>query len=257
MGLQEVSIRTAMQIWPAIDLRGGKCVRLQQGDYDRETVFGDDPVEMATRWREAGAERLHLVDLDGARGELGLNGRVVEAIVRTVGLPCQLGGGVRSEETIESWLNGGVERLVVGTRALKEPEWMRDMCRRYPGRLVLGIDARDGRVATDGWLQVSSIDAIELALQLADEPLAAIVYTDIARDGMLQGPNFDAMQQMQRQVRLPVIASGGVTSADDVRRLAEVGMAGCIIGRALYEGRLTLDEALRAAGDGIAGERTS
>lgn len=237
-----------MQIWPAIDLRGGKCVRLQQGDYQRETVFAEDPVAMAVRWRDAGASCLHLVDLDGARDGLAINAPVVEAIVQHVGLPCQLGGGIRDQETIDRWLASGVARLVVGTRALKEPDWFRRMCRRYPDQLVLGIDARGGRVATDGWLEVSQIGAVELANWFANEPLAAIVYTDIARDGMLQGPNLPAMRQMCDEVRAPVIASGGVTSIDDIRALAELEVAGCIIGRALYEGRLTLEEALRAAG---------
>lgn len=236
-----------MQIWPAIDLRGGKCVRLQQGDYQRETIFADDPVEMALRWREAGAEVLHLVDLDGARDGLAVNAPVVEAIVQAVGLPCQLGGGIRDEAAIQRWLDSGITRLVVGTRALKEPEWFREMCRRYPGHLVLGLDAQNGRVATDGWLEVSEVDAVAMAQSFAGEPLAAIVYTDIARDGMLQGPNFAALQHMVAQVNAPIVASGGVTSVADVRQLATLDVEGCIIGRALYEGRLTLPEALEAA----------
>jgi phosphoribosylformimino-5-aminoimidazole carboxamide ribotide isomerase len=238
-----------VEVWPAIDLRGGKCVRLQQGDYGRETVFGDDPAAMALHWVGLGARRLHLVDLDGARdGESG-NLASIRAIRAAVSIPCELGGGIRSGETIRQLLDLGLDRLVVGTRALKEPQWFREVCRKYPGRLVLGIDARNGQVATDGWLETSQVAAVDLAGQFAGEPVAAIVYTDIATDGMLRGPNVEAMAQMQRAVEFPVVASGGVTTRDDVARLAAVPMAGCIVGRALYEGRLTLPEALAAAGD--------
>ena len=235
-----------MQIWPAIDLRGGKCVRLQQGDYGRETVFGEDPAAMARHWVDQGAECLHLVDLDGARDGRPGNLASVEAILRAVDVPCELGGGIRSEEVIAKLLELGVERLVVGTRALKEPDWFRRTCREHPGKLVVGIDARDGRVATDGWLETSDVAAVDLARQFEGEPLAAIVYTDIATDGMLVGPNVTAMAQMQAAVDLPVVASGGITTREDVARLGAVPMAGCIIGRALYEGRMTLPEAIRA-----------
>ena len=238
-----------MEIWPAIDLRGGKCVRLQQGDYGKETVFSEDPVAMARYWVGLGARRLHLVDLDGARDGVSRNLDTVRAIVTDVEVPCELGGGIREWETMTMLLDMGLERLVVGTKAIKEPDWFRWVCRQFPDRLVLGIDARDGRVATDGWLQTSHVAATELARQFADEPLRAIVYTDIATDGMLQGPNLTAMAEMQAAVNLPVIASGGVTTRHDVQRLAAVPMAGCIIGRALYEGRLTLPEALEAAAD--------
>ncbi len=235
-----------MQIWPAIDLRGGKCVRLRQGDYDRETVFEDDPVVAARRWMDAGAEFLHLVDLDGARDGRVTNRPAVERIVRSVDAVCELGGGVRDKETIRELLDLGLTRLVIGTRALKEPEWFRSVCREFPGKLVLGIDARDSLVATDGWLDTSATPAVELAVTFEREPLAAIVYTDIATDGMMAGPNFAAMQQMQQATAKPVVASGGVTTLDDVTRLAEIGMAGCIIGRTLYEGRLDLAEAIAA-----------
>lgn len=236
-----------MQIWPAIDLRGGKCVRLQQGDYNRETVFGDDPAAMARRWVDEGAECLHLVDLDGARDGTSANRDAVVAILSAVDIPCELGGGVRDEAAIKAWLDAGLQRLVIGTQALKESDWFRDMCRQYPNRLVLGIDARDGRVATDGWLDVSDVSATELARQYAGEPLAAIVYTDIARDGMMAGTNLPAMQEMKEAVDVPVIASGGVTNVEDVRQLARIDMAGCIIGRALYEGTLTIADAVSAA----------
>lgn len=236
-----------MEIWPAIDLRGGRCVRLQQGDYHRETVFGEDPASMARHWLSHGAQRLHLVDLDGARDGQAGNLASVQAIVTAVGVPCELGGGIRSEEAIRQRLELGLSRLVIGTLAVRQPDWFRRMCRLFPGRLVLGIDARDGRLATDGWTEISTLDAIATARLFADEPLAAVVYTDIATDGMMAGPNVAAMAQMQAAIRLPVIASGGVTTADDVARLAAAGLAGCIIGRALYEGPLTLEEAHNAA----------
>lgn len=236
-----------MQVWPAIDLRGGKCVRLQQGDYNQETVFGEDPVGMARLFVSEGAEYLHLVDLDGAREGRPVNLPAIRGIVEAVGIPCELGGGVRDEKTIRLLLELGLARLVVGTKALREPEWFRQMCRRYPQRLALGLDARDGHVATDGWLATSDMPATDLARQFADEPLAALIYTDIATDGMLGGPNLTALRQMRGAVNLPLIASGGVTRAQDIAALAGIPVAGCIIGRALYEGRLTIADALAAA----------
>lgn len=237
-----------MEVWPAIDLRGGKCVRLKQGDYTRETVFGDDPAAMARHWVDLGAKCLHLVDLDGARDGRPANLASVRAIVAAAGVPCELGGGIRDEATIRELLDLGLKRLVIGTLAIREPEWFRRMCRAFPGRLVLGIDARGGRVATHGWLETSDVAATELAKQFAAEPIAAVVYTDIATDGMMSGPNVAAMTEMQAAIDLPVVASGGVTTAVDVARLAAVPVAGCIIGRALYEGTLTLPAALAAAG---------
>jgi phosphoribosylformimino-5-aminoimidazole carboxamide ribotide isomerase len=236
-----------MQIWPAIDLRGGKCVRLEQGDYARETIFGDDPLAVARRMVADGAQFLHLVDLDGARSGKVTHGEIVQSIARELPLECELGGGIRDEAAIDQALGWGLARVVIGTKALREPDWFRAMCRKHPGRLVLGIDAKDGRVATDGWLKPSAVDAVNLASQFSDEPLAAIIYTDIATDGMLQGPNVPAMQAMVDAVELPVIASGGVTTCDDIVHLREAGAAGCIIGRALYEDRLTLADALAAA----------
>ena len=238
-----------MEIWPAIDLRGGKCVRLKQGDYSRETVYGDNPAVMARRWVGEGARRLHLVDLDGARDGSNANQQAVVSIVSAVDVPCELGGGIRDEAAIDRMLALGLSRLVIGTRALKEPDWFRKVLRKHPGSLALGIDAKGGMVATDGWLETSKTSAIDLARQFAGEPLAAIIYTDIARDGMLEGPNLAAMAEMSAAVDIPLIASGGVTSADDVRKLAGIGVAGCIIGRALYEGTLTLADALEAAGE--------
>jgi phosphoribosylformimino-5-aminoimidazole carboxamide ribotide isomerase len=237
-----------MQIWPAIDLRGGKCVRLQQGDYNRETVFSDDPIQTAHKLIEAGAECLHLVDLDGARDGHPANLPSVKAIVDAVEVPCELGGGIRDEAHIRSIIDDiGLARLVIGTKALRDPHWFHAMVQRFPGKLVLGLDARDGKVATDGWTSTSSTLATDLAKEFEEEPLVAIIYTDIARDGMMAGPNVAAMQAMQQAVRLPVIASGGVTTAADVGALAQIPMAGCIIGRALYEGKLKLGDALAAA----------
>ena len=237
-----------MQIWPAIDICGGKCVRLRQGDFERETVFGDDPLAMAKRWVAAGATRLHLVDLDGARDGQGTNHELIQQIANQSGVPCQLGGGIRDEGTIQKLLDSGLTQLVIGTRALKEPEWFRSVCQQYHGRLAIGIDARDGLVATDGWLETSQMDAVELAQTMKDLPIAAIIYTDIARDGMMQGPNLAAMADMNQATATPVIASGGVTTLEDVQRLAELELSGCIIGRALYEGTLNLSDAIAASG---------
>jgi len=235
-----------VEIWPAIDLRGGKCVRLQQGDYHRETVFGEDPAAMARHWAALGARCLHLVDLDGAKEGRPANLESVRAIVEAVALPCELGGGIRSQQTIRELLELGLQRLVIGTLAIQRPDWFRQMCRKFPRRLVLGIDARNGRVATHGWQQTSDVAATDLARQFAAEPIAAVVYTDIATDGMLSGPNLAAMAEMHAAVDMPVVASGGVTTREDVVRLAAIPMAGCIIGRALYEGTLTLPDALVA-----------
>ena len=233
-----------MQIWPAIDLRGGKCVRLRQGDYGQETVFGEDPVAVARRWVDEGGERLHLVDLDAARSGTSANRSVIAAIVEAVPVPCQLGGGVRDEARVREGFELGLARLVVGTQAIKDPDWFREMTRAYPGQMVLGIDARNGLVATDGWLETSELPAIELAQQFSDAPIAGIVYTDIARDGMMRGPNVTALEEMLDAVQVPVIASGGVSQLEDVTRLAQTTVSGCIVGRALYEGTLGLSDAV-------------
>ena len=238
-----------MQVIPAIDLRGGRCVRLRQGDYDQETVFGDDPAAMAAHWESGGAGRIHLVDLDGAKRGRPVNGEAVRAILGSVHVPCQLGGGVRDEATIAAWLEAGLERVIVGTQALKDPAWFRLMAEKYPGRLVLGLDARDGRVATEGWLDVSTVDAVTLADSFDDLPLAALVYTDIACDGMLTGPNLSATGALAMRLKTPVIASGGVGSLDDLERLAALPVAACIVGRALYDHHFTLPEARKRAGD--------
>lgn len=243
-----------MQILPAIDLRGGQCVRLRQGDYAQETVFSDDPTEMARRWAADGAEWLHLVDLDGAKEGHPVNHEVVRQITDAVGIACELGGGVRDEDSIRQMLDEvGVTRVIVGTKALKDPAWFREMAGKFPGRLVLGIDARDSMVATEGWLDVSATSAIDLAKQYADLDLAALIYTNIANDGMMQGIDDQTIADMQELARLgfSVIASGGVTTLDDVRKLVAAsqetpGLNGIIIGRALYEGTITVADAIAA-----------
>jgi phosphoribosylformimino-5-aminoimidazole carboxamide ribotide isomerase len=234
-------------ILPAIDLRGGQCVRLRQGDYSQETVFGNDPVTVAQRWVSQGATYLHLVDLDGAKQGRPINGDSIRRIVSSASVPCQLGGGLRSGTAIAEAFDWGVDRVVVGTKALKDSAWLERMCQRFPNKIVLGIDAKQGLVATDGWLEVSNCPALTLARQCEAWPLAALVYTDISRDGMLEGPNFEAIAELAAEVRLPVIASGGVSTLDDIRRLASLCLAGCIVGRALYEGQLDLAVVLAAA----------
>ncbi len=224
-------------------------MRLRQGDYAQETVFGDDPAAMAHTWASQGAGRIHLVDLDGAKEGRPVNVAAVKAILKAVSVPCQLGGGVRDESTIAAWVDSGIERVIVGTQALKDPAWFRKMAEKFPNKLILGLDAKDGRVATAGWLDVSTVDAATLADQFDDLPLAAVVYTDIAKDGMLEGPNLSATEALARRLKTPVIASGGVSSLDDLERLATLPIAGSIVGRALYDGRFQLSEALERAGD--------
>jgi len=240
-----------MRVIPAIDLRGGLCVRLQQGDYHRETVFGDDPAAMAERWEADGASLIHLVDLDGAKAGRPVNIEPVRRIVDRVHVPCQLGGGVRDRDTIAAWLDAGIDRVIIGTQALRDPEWFRTMIAAYPGRLVLGLDARGGKVAASGWLETSTVEATSLAREFDDLPLVSIIYTDIARDGTLEGPNLEATGALALRVKTPVIASGGVGCLADLEHLAGLPLAGCIVGRALYEGKFSLPEA-RACVEAVA-----
>jgi phosphoribosylformimino-5-aminoimidazole carboxamide ribotide isomerase len=237
-------------IFPAIDIRGGKCVRLRQGDYAQETVFGDDPAAMARHWADQGATWLHLVDLDGAKAGKPINGDSVRRIVETSNIPCQLGGGLRNDDDVALAFSWGVSRVIIGSAALKSFDWFKEACRRWPDRVVLGIDAKDGRAAAEGWLEVSEISALDLAVACTGLPLATIVYTDIQRDGMMKGPNVEAMARMAETAPVPVIASGGVTTLEDVRNLAGRGLAGCIVGRALYENRIDLKEAIQLANSG-------
>jgi phosphoribosylformimino-5-aminoimidazole carboxamide ribotide isomerase len=236
-----------MLIYPAIDLLNGRCVRLRQGDYSRETVFSVDPAAVARQWVDQGATRLHIVDLDGARAGKPVNGTVIRQIVEAAGVPCQLGGGIRTDADLSAVFDWGVQWAVLGTRALQDPAWVRSMAAKFPQRIVLGVDAKNGFVAMEGWLEVSKVKAIDLAKQVSDSPLAAVIYTDIAKDGMMSGPNFEALAEMQSAVKLPVIASGGVSTLNHVKRLADSGTYGCIIGRALYEGAIDLRAACNVA----------
>jgi phosphoribosylformimino-5-aminoimidazole carboxamide ribotide isomerase len=233
---------------PAVDLRDGRCVRLREGRADAETVFSDDPVAMAQRWVEAGAERLHVVDLDGAFAGRSLNGAAVTAIRNAVDLRLQLGGGIRSRAAIDHWLTLGIDRIVLGTAALRDPGLVREAAADYPDRIVVGIDARDGHVAVEGWAETTDLGVVELARRYEDCGVAAIVYTDIARDGALVGVDADAVAVVARQIRVPLIASGGVSSLDDVAALKArkaTGISGIICGRALYDGRIDPVAALR------------
>ena len=236
-----------MLIYPAIDLLNGRCVRLRQGDYSRETVFSEDPAAVAREWVDLGATRIHIVDLDGAKAGKPVNGPVIRKIVEASGVPCQLGGGIRTDADLAAVFDWGVQWAVLGTRALQDPAWVRTVAAKHPQRIVLGVDAKNGYVASEGWLAVSKVKAIDLAKLVSDSPLAAVVYTDIAKDGMMSGPNFEALAEMQSAMPLPVIASGGVCTLDHVTRLIEAKTFGCIIGRALYEGTLDLKDAILAS----------
>ncbi|WP_075184883.1 1-(5-phosphoribosyl)-5-[(5-phosphoribosylamino)methylideneamino]imidazole-4-carboxamide isomerase [Teredinibacter haidensis] len=236
-----------MLIIPAIDLKDGQCVRLRQGLMDDTTVFGSDPVAFARQWVEKGARRLHLVDLNGAFAGEPVNGEVVTAIAKAFpDLPIQIGGGIRSAETIQYYLDAGVNYVILGTKAVKEPEFVAEMCKQFPGHIIVGLDAKNGYVATDGWAEVSEIKATDLARQFANVGVSEIVYTDIARDGMMQGVNVEATVAMAEASNIPVIASGGITNMDDIRALVATGCSGisaAITGRAIYEGMLDIVEA--------------
>ena len=228
---------------------------MRQGDYAQETVFGDNPAEMAARWEREGGTRLHLVDLDGAKAGRPVNIAAIKSIVETVKIPCELGGGLRDEATIRQMIEEvGIDRAIIGTQALKQPEWFRKMVQLFPGRIALGLDARNGMVATAGWLDVSQTSALELARQFADLDLAAVIYTNIANDGMMQGIDQGTIDDMLQlaELGLPVIASGGVTTLADIERLAAVSrkqpkLIGAIVGRALYEGTIHVQDAVRMA----------
>ncbi len=236
-----------VEIIPAIDLKGGRCVRLRQGRMEDETVFSDNPAEVARRWQDAGASRIHLVDLDGAVGGAPVNAGAIEAIVGAVSVPTQLGGGIRTRATMDFYLRLGVRRVILGTAAL-DPAALGALCAGYRGEVAVGIDARDGFVAVKGWTETASVQAVDLVRALAGLPVAAVIYTDISRDGMMQGPNVEAMAEMLAISPAPLIASGGVSRMQDVERLCGLpGLAGMIIGRALYDGRVDLAEAVRLA----------
>ncbi len=232
---------------PAIDLQGGRCVRLSQGDFDQETVYGDDPVAMALRWQGLGAQRLHVIDLDGAREGSPRNHDAIAGIAAALAIPVQVGGGIRDAATVEKLLFLGVDRCILGTRAAQDRAWAEEMFRTFGERLILGIDAKDGRVAIKGWVETTPLTAVELALALKPAGAQRIIYTDISRDGMLTGPNVAATARLAAETGLAVIASGGMSTLDDLHRLAAYpGIEGAIIGRALYTGAIDLAEAVRA-----------
>ena len=252
-GWQSLPPRQPMQVIPAIDLLGGQCVRLHQGDYDQVTRFSDDPVAQALSWQAQGAERLHLVDLDGARTGEPINDAVIRAITAALAIPVQLGGGVRSLERAEDLLASGLDRVILGTVALEQPQLVQQLAERHPQRIVVGIDARNGKVATRGWLEESSTEASELARRFSRSPLAALICTDIATDGTLAGPNLTFLREMAEASSVPVIASGGIGTLEHLLALLPLeaaGVCGVIVGRALYDGRVELQEALQAIGDG-------
>ncbi|HZD25587.1 MAG TPA: 1-(5-phosphoribosyl)-5-[(5-phosphoribosylamino)methylideneamino]imidazole-4-carboxamide isomerase [Alphaproteobacteria bacterium] len=245
-----------MNLYPAIDLKDGRCVRLLRGDMDRATVFNDDPAAQARAFAAAGCTHLHVVDLNGAIEGHPVNAGAVEAILGAVDLRVQLGGGIRDQATAERWLERGLARVILGTLALRQPALVRDLCRRHPGRIAVGIDARGGRVAVEGWVEQSEIEALDLARRFEDAGAAAIIYTDIDRDGAMQGHNVEATAALATALATPVIASGGVTSLADLRALkavADSGIEGVIVGRALYDGAIRLEDALALLGEG---ERT-
>lgn len=240
-----------MLLIPAIDLKDGQCVRLRQGRMEDDTVFSDDPVEMASRWVDAGARRLHLVDLNGAFAGEPVNGDVIAAIAKKhPDLPIQVGGGIRDEATIEAYIEVGVSYVIIGTQAVKEPEFVARACESFPGQIIVGLDAKDSMVAIDGWATVTDHLVMDLARRFEQDGISSIIYTDIGRDGMLSGPNVEATKALALTVSIPIIASGGITNIDDIRELcaaAKVGITGAITGRAIYEGTLDFAEGQRVA----------
>ena len=236
-----------MLLIPAIDLKGGKCVRLVQGDMERDTVYSDDPVKMAVKWAEAGARRLHLVDLDGAFEGSPINHHVIHQIAEELPtIDIQVGGGIRDEDTIQSYLDAGVRYVILGTKAVTAPHFVSDVCIEFPGHIMVGLDVRNGKVAIDGWSKLSKHDALDIAQRFESDGVEAIIYTDIGRDGMMEGLNVEATASLARELKIPVYASGGVTNLEDIRRLSSVskdGVSGAITGKALYEGKLDFSEA--------------
>ena len=236
-----------MIVIPAIDLKEGKCVRLEQGLMEKDTVFCDNPADQAREWERQGAELLHIVDLDGAFAGEPKNRASIEAIVKAIAIPTQLGGGIRDIRTIEAYLSLGIGRVILGTAAQRNPELVEEACRLFPGRIVVGIDAKNGMVAVQGWAEVTGVTAVDLAKRFEGYGVAAIIYTDIARDGMMQGPNIEATRALAEAISIPVIASGGVSSLKDIENLMAIeasGIAGAITGKAVYTGAINLAEAV-------------
>ena len=240
-----------MLLIPAIDLKQGKCVRLRQGKMDDETIFSDDPVAMAGRWVEAGARRLHIVDLDGAFAGEPVNAGVIHDIAEAYpDLPIQVGGGIRHEDTVQTYLEAGVQYCIIGTKAVSAPHFVNDLCVEFPGHIIVGLDAKDGKVAIDGWSKLSHHDVVDMAKHFEDDGVEAIIFTDISRDGMMKGVNLESTVELAKAITIPVIASGGITNIDDVRELSAVeeeGITGAITGRAIYEGTLDFAEGQKLA----------
>lgn len=240
-----------MLVIPAIDLKDGKCVRLRQGRMEDETIFGDDPLAVAQRWVDAGARRLHMVDLNGAFEGRPVNADAIHAVAEAFpDLPIQIGGGIRDEETVQAYLEAGVQYVIIGTRAVSESHFVNDICVEFPGHIIVGLDAKDGKLAIDGWSKLSHHSVIDMAQRFEADGVEAIVFTDIGRDGMMSGVNLDSTVELARSVHIPVIASGGITNIDDIRAVcgvADEGIVGAITGRAIYEGMLDLAEAQELA----------
>jgi phosphoribosylformimino-5-aminoimidazole carboxamide ribotide isomerase len=243
----------SMDVIPAIDILDGRCVRLYQGDYAQSEVFGEDPVAMAQHWYSQGAKYLHVVDLDGAKEGKPKNLKVIEAIARSIPIRVQVGGGMRDEATVRTVLNAGVSRVILGTAAVEHSQLVADLCADFPEQILVGIDARDGKVATRGWLTTAEVQALDLARRIAAVGVAGIIYTDISRDGTMQGPNLEALRHLAENVDVPVIASGGISSVSDLLSLLSLeslGVTGAIVGKAIYTGKIVLNEAIRAVGNG-------
>lgn len=244
-----------MIVIPAIDLKEGKCVRLEQGEMHRDTVFSDNPAEQALKWEQAGAELLHLVDLDGAFAGEPKNKAAIQAILAAISIPAQLGGGIRDLATIEAYLSLGLSRVIIGTAAQRNPQLVIDACKQFPGKIVVGIDAKNGMVAVQGWAEVTDITAVDLARTFEDCGVSAIIYTDISRDGMMGGPNLEATKALAEAISIPVIASGGVSSLQDIQNLMAIeqsGISGAITGKAIYTGAINLAEAIALTKRGTA-----
>ena len=233
-----------MIIFPAIDILNGQCVRLIQGDYNKEKVYSNSPVDMAKKWEEKGAEYIHIVDLDGAKTGRSINQEIILEIAKTVQVPIQVGGGIRSIETIKDYLENGVSRVIIGTAAINNPDFLQEAVEKFQEKIAVSIDARGGYVATDGWTDTSDVKALDLVKKLENVGVKTIVYTDIAKDGMLQGPNLEEQKAMNEATTINVIASGGVTTKEDVENLRALNLYGVIIGKALYDGKLTLESIL-------------
>ena len=233
-----------MIIFPAIDIKENKCVRLLQGDFDKVNIYGDDPSAMAKRWEDKNAQFIHIVSLNGARGEGKVNDESIKKILSTVNIPIQIGGGIRSQERVQELLNMGVNRVIVGSIAIKNKELLKKLVKKYKEKIVVSIDAKNGKVAVQGWEEISDVDSIELCKELEQIGVKTIVYTDISKDGMMIGPNFNIYEKLSKETNLDIIASGGVTTIEDVKRLKDMDLYGAIIGKALYENKIELKEVL-------------